>query len=297
MGIQMRGLMVVMILVLAFFQVCAQESKQVVPEVKVGWIRMKPDPAVVGQPASIEALVSNVGGAGTVTVTFAVEGRVIQTESLFLKAGETTIIRFNYTPIKEGFFTVSVNEATASFQATLPLLHEKHPAFAKLHVDRDLIDRFSPAMVTFLFQASPVNRVPLHVRLRISADPGLFVYETVGGRALSPGDVLTEFDVEPGKESTLSMTIKADKSAEGRSLILRVSGEYYPIGNPQDLIRFGGYQVPIYVKEVVAFSPSSNDNCQGALRIGSACIPWWVVVIGIIVGGAVIVGIFRAVRA
>ncbi len=95
----------------------------------------------------------------------------------------------------------------------------------------DVIDTNQDGIVELFMNNPSLNDVTLNVDARISVPSGIHVYGENFGQAAGAGVVAGTFSVPPGKSRTISITIKADKSARIGSHTLQFTGLYYPGDN------------------------------------------------------------------
>ncbi|MFZ3059926.1 MAG: kelch repeat-containing protein [Candidatus Methanoperedens sp.] len=95
----------------------------------------------------------------------------------------------------------------------------------------DVIDTNQDGIVELFMNNPSLNDVTLNVDARISVPSGIHVYGQSFGEAAGAGVVAGTFSVPPGTSRTISVTIKADKSARIGSHTLQFTGLYYPGDN------------------------------------------------------------------
>jgi N-acetylneuraminic acid mutarotase len=95
----------------------------------------------------------------------------------------------------------------------------------------DVIDTNQDGIVELFMNNPSLNDVTLNVDAQISVPSGLHVYGENFGQAAGAGVVAGTFSVPPGTSRTISVTIKADKSARVGSHTLQFTGLYYPGDN------------------------------------------------------------------
>ncbi|MCZ7383035.1 MAG: hypothetical protein O8C64_15870 [Candidatus Methanoperedens sp.] len=95
----------------------------------------------------------------------------------------------------------------------------------------DVIDTNQDGIVELFMNNPSLNDVTLNVDAQISVPSGIHVYGENFGQAAGAGVVAGTFSVPPGTSRTISVTIKADKSARIGSHTLQFTGLYYPGDN------------------------------------------------------------------
>ncbi|MCX9024919.1 MAG: PGF-CTERM sorting domain-containing protein [Candidatus Methanoperedens sp.] len=95
----------------------------------------------------------------------------------------------------------------------------------------DVIDTNQDGIVELFMNNPSLNDVTLNVDARISVPSGIHVYGQSFGEAAGAGVVAGTFSVPPGTSRTISLTIKADKSARIGSHTLSFTGLYWPDDN------------------------------------------------------------------
>jgi N-acetylneuraminic acid mutarotase len=95
----------------------------------------------------------------------------------------------------------------------------------------DVIDANQDGIVELFMNNPSLNDVTLNVDAQISVPSGIHVYGENFGQAAGAGVVAGTFSVPPGTSRTISVTIKADKSARIGSNTLQFTGLYYPGDN------------------------------------------------------------------
>ncbi len=95
----------------------------------------------------------------------------------------------------------------------------------------DVIDTNQDGIVELFMNNPSLNDVTLNVDAQISVPSGIHVYGENFGQAAGAGVVAGTFSVPPGTSRTISVTIKADKSARIGSHTIQFTGLYYPGDN------------------------------------------------------------------
>ncbi|MDD5474158.1 MAG: hypothetical protein PHU34_08425 [Candidatus Methanoperedens sp.] len=95
----------------------------------------------------------------------------------------------------------------------------------------DVIEENQDGIVELFMNNPSLNDVTLNVDAQVSVPSGLHVSGENFGQAAGAGVVAGTFSVQPGKSRTISISIKADKSARKGSHTLQFTGLYYPDGN------------------------------------------------------------------
>ncbi|MFZ2412506.1 MAG: kelch repeat-containing protein, partial [Candidatus Methanoperedens sp.] len=95
----------------------------------------------------------------------------------------------------------------------------------------DVIEENQDGIVELFMNNPSLNDVTLNVDAQVSVPAGLHVSGENFGQAAGAGVVAGTFSVPPGKSRTISITIKADKSARKGSHTLQFTGLYYPDEN------------------------------------------------------------------
>ncbi len=95
----------------------------------------------------------------------------------------------------------------------------------------DVIEENQDGIVELFMNNPSLNDVTLNVDAQVSVPAGLHVSGENFGQAAGAGVVAGTFSVPPGKARTISINIKADKSARKGSHTLQFTGLYYPDEN------------------------------------------------------------------
>ncbi|MDO9097591.1 MAG: hypothetical protein Q7U60_05685 [Candidatus Methanoperedens sp.] len=95
----------------------------------------------------------------------------------------------------------------------------------------DVIEENQDGIVELFMNNPSLNDVTLNVDAQVSVPAGLHVSGENFGQAAGAGVVAGTFSVPPGKARTISITIKADKSARKGSHTIQFTGLYYPGDN------------------------------------------------------------------
>lgn len=92
----------------------------------------------------------------------------------------------------------------------------------------DVIERNQDGLVELYMDNPSLNDVTLNVEARVSVPSGIHVYGQGFGMAGAAGTVMGIFEIPPGVARTISVSIKADKSARIGSHSMQFSGLYWP---------------------------------------------------------------------
>jgi len=95
----------------------------------------------------------------------------------------------------------------------------------------DVIERTQDGIVEIYMDNPSLNDVTLKVEARIEVPSGIHVYGQNFGQAGAAGVVMGTFEIPPGVARTISVAIKADKSARIGSHSLQFTGLYWPDDN------------------------------------------------------------------
>lgn len=127
----------------------------------------------------------------------------------------------------------------------------------------DVIDTNQDGIVELFMNNPSLNDVTLNVDAQISVPSGIHVYGENFGQAAGAGVVAGTFSVPPGTSRTISVTIKADKSARIGSHTLQFTGLYYPGDNKDN------YQ-PLSLTYSVTVNNPSKEIQEPAAQTTSA---------------------------
>lgn len=97
----------------------------------------------------------------------------------------------------------------------------------------EVIETNQDGIVEFFMNNPSLNDVTLNVDARISVPSGIHVYGQSFGEGAGAGVVAGTFSVPPGTSRTITLVIKADKSARIGSHTIQFTGLYWP-GNDKD---------------------------------------------------------------
>ncbi|MDD5473760.1 MAG: hypothetical protein PHU34_06385 [Candidatus Methanoperedens sp.] len=92
----------------------------------------------------------------------------------------------------------------------------------------DVIDTNQDGIVELFMNNPSLNDVTLNVDARVGVPSGIHVYGESFGQAAGAGVVAGTFSVPPGTARTITIVIKADKSARIGSHTLQFTGLYWP---------------------------------------------------------------------
>jgi N-acetylneuraminic acid mutarotase len=120
----------------------------------------------------------------------------------------------------------------------------------------DVIDTNQDGIVELFMNNPSLNEVTLNVDAQISVPSGIHVYGENFGQAAGAGVVAGTFSVPPGTARTISVTVKADKSARIGSHTLQFTGLYYP-GDNKDNYQPLSLTYPVTVKNPSKEIPES----------------------------------------
>jgi len=127
----------------------------------------------------------------------------------------------------------------------------------------DVIEKGQEGIVELYMDNPSLNDVVLHLDAHIIVPAGIHIYSeqyawaTAAGVAYAPA-----FEIPPGTARTISIHVKADKTARIGSYTLHFSGLYYP-GNNKDLYNPISLTYPITVKEAsmeATPTPAPNET-------------------------------------
>lgn len=118
----------------------------------------------------------------------------------------------------------------------------------------DIIETNQDGIVELFMRNPSLNDVTLHVDASVSVPSGIHVYGEGFAQAAGAGTAAGTFEVPPGTARTISISIKADKSARIGSYTISFSGLYYPDEN-KDLFEPISLSHPFKV-----IAPSSNPD-------------------------------------
>lgn len=91
---------------------------------EVGSLSLSPDSVKVGESTKISVEVKNTGKeSGFYHVTLVVDNKIVETKSIKLDAGKSTVVSFTYTPKEEGTYGIDVNglKGSLSVRKEMPL--------------------------------------------------------------------------------------------------------------------------------------------------------------------------------
>ncbi|MCX9024918.1 MAG: hypothetical protein OIN85_02345 [Candidatus Methanoperedens sp.] len=126
--------------------------------------------------------------------------------------------------------TVPPTTVPATTASTTPAKFRVGPSVT-LRPVTDVIDANQDGIVELFMNNPSLNDVTLNVDAQISVPSGIHVYGENFGQAAGAGVVAGTFSVPPGTSRTISVTIKADKSARIGSNTISFTGLYYPGDN------------------------------------------------------------------
>ena len=95
----------------------------------------------------------------------------------------------------------------------------------------EVIETNQDGIVEFFMNNPSLNDVTLNVDARISVPSGIHVYGQSFGEGAGAGVVAGTFSVPPGTSRTITLVIKADKSARIGSHTIQFTGLYWPGDN------------------------------------------------------------------
>ncbi|MGA3061221.1 MAG: hypothetical protein ABSD92_12760 [Candidatus Bathyarchaeia archaeon] len=94
-------------------------SSQVVAQFQLGNLTINPNQASVGQPITVSAGVVNVGDVqGSYSMSFKVNGSVVETKEFALSANESQVVKFSVTEPSEGVYNVTVGNLVGIFSVS-----------------------------------------------------------------------------------------------------------------------------------------------------------------------------------
>ncbi len=146
----------------------------------------------------------------------------------------------------------------------------------------DVIEENQDGIVELFMNNPSLNDVTLNVDAQVSVPSGLHVSGENFGQAAGAGVVAGTFSVPPGKSRTISIAIKADKSARKGSHTLQFTGLYYPDDNKD------AYQ-PISLTYSVTVKAASKEIPEPAQTSVPAKSPGFGMLLAIITVGMVAV--------
>ena len=127
----------------------------------------------------------------------------------------------------------------------------------------DVIDTNQDGIVELFMNNPSLNDVTLNVDAQVSVPAGLHVSGENFGQASGAGVVAGTFSVPPGTARTISIAIKADKSARIGSHTIQFTGLYYPGDNKDNFQPLSlTYSVTIKnpSKEIVEPTPATSST-------------------------------------
>ncbi len=165
----------------------------------------------------------NIGNRGAVMVTFNKTGTY--SFKAIIPPGDPNLLPRTYA---EGTIVVSSIPTT-----TTPPKFRVGPSVT-LRPVTDMIEENQDGIVELFMNNPSLNDVMLNVDTQVSVPTGLHVSGENFGEAAGAGVVAGTFSVPQGKSRTISITIKADKSARKGSHTLQFTGLYWPGDNKDD---------------------------------------------------------------
>ncbi len=192
---------------------------------------------------------------------------------------------------------------TATPNATTPPPATTTPSEGKFRVGpsvtlrpvTDVIETNQDGVVELFMNNPSLNDVTLNVDARISVPSGIHVYGESFGQGAGAGVVAGTFSVPSGASRTISLVIKADKSARIGSHTIQMTGLYYP-GDNKDNFQPISLTYSVTVKEP-SKDPESAEPSNPQAKPGTTGkdIPLtWIILAAVVLGGiAIIFGLGR----
>ncbi|MCZ7383036.1 MAG: PGF-CTERM sorting domain-containing protein [Candidatus Methanoperedens sp.] len=139
----------------------------------------------------------------------------------------------------------------------------------------DVIDTNQDGIVELFMSNPSLNDVTLNVDAQISVPSGIHVSGENFGQSAGAGVVAGTFSVPPGKSRTISLNVKADKSARIGSHTLQFTGLYWPDDNKDS------YQPLSLTYSVTVKNPSKEIQEPAAQTTSTPKTPGFGVVLAI----------------
>lgn len=205
------------------------------------------------------------------------------------------IAQTNVTGSQTATLTVTPNVTTAP-----TVVNEgkfRQAPTVRLRPVTDVIETTQDGIVE-LFMVNPsLNEVTLNVDASVSVPSGIHVYGESFGQAAGAGQVYGTFSVPPGAGRTISVVIKADKSARIGSHTLQFTGSYWP-GNKKEDFQQISLTYPVTVKapskDPNTPDPSNPEDIAGGTAKKQDIPLTWIIMAVVVLGGiAIIFGLGR----
>jgi hypothetical protein len=156
----------------------------------------------------------------------------------------------------------------------------------------DVIETNQDGIVELFMNNPSLNDVTLTVDAQVSVPSGIHVYGESFGQGAGAGVVAGTFSVPPGTSRTISLTIKADKSARIGSHSIQFTGLYYP-GSNKDNFQPLSLTYSVTVKEPSKNPEEAPSNAKPDAA-GKEIPLTWIILAAVVLGGiAIIFGLGR----
>jgi hypothetical protein len=152
----------------------------------------------------------------------------------------------------------------------------------------DVIETTQDGIVE-LFMVNPsLNEITLNVDASVSVPSGIHVYGESFGSAAGAGQVYGTFSVPPGTGRTISVVIKADKTARIGSHTIQFTGSYWPGDNKDDYQQISlTYPVTVKApsKDPNSPDPSNPEDVAGGTEKKEDIPLTWIILAAVVLGG------------